>query len=68
VNREEGLEAEREGFATLRHEKMPLISTYLPIHVKMLEDKRDFIRNIKEIVTDHQFYDLNEFFDYKFDL
>jgi len=27
----------------------------LPFHVKMLEDKKDSIRNIKEIVTDHQF-------------
>jgi len=40
----------------------------LPFHVKMLEDKKDFIRNIKEIVSAHQFYDMNEFFKCKFDL
>jgi len=39
----------------------------LPFHVKMLEDKKDFIRNIKEILYAHQFYDMNEFFNCKFD-
>jgi len=35
----------------------------LSFNVKMLEDKNDFIRNIKEIVNAHQFYDMNEFFN-----
>jgi hypothetical protein len=40
----------------------------LPVHIKMLDEKKDFIRNIKEIVYNHQFYDINEFFICKFQL
>jgi hypothetical protein len=35
----------------------------LPVPVKMLDDKKEFICKIKEIVKKYQFYDMNEFFN-----
>lgn len=40
----------------------------LPVSIKMLDDKKEFICQIKQIVYKHQFYDMNEFFICNFDL
>jgi hypothetical protein len=40
----------------------------LPVPVKMLEDKKEFICKIKEIVYNYQHYDMCEFFNCKFDM
>ena len=44
------------------------IFNMLPTPVKMIEDKKDFICKIKEIVYKQQFYDMNEFFVCNFDM
>jgi hypothetical protein len=38
----------------------------LPVHVKMLTDKKEFICKIKEIVYKYQYYDMHEYFTYDF--
>jgi hypothetical protein len=40
----------------------------LPVPVKMLTDKKEFICKVKEIVYKHQYYDLNEYFTCKFNI
>jgi len=40
----------------------------LPVPIKMLEDKKEFICKVKEIVYKYQFYDMDEFYICKFDL
>jgi len=40
----------------------------LPVPIKMLEDKKEFICKVKEIVYKYQFYDMDEFYICKFDV
>jgi len=40
----------------------------LPVPIKMLEDKKEFVCKVKEIVYKYQFYDMDEFFICKFDV
>jgi hypothetical protein len=44
------------------------IFNMFPVPVKMIEDKKKFICKVKEIVYKHQYYDMNEFFNCKFEL
>ena len=44
------------------------IFNMLPVNVKMLEDKNEFICKVKEIVKRYQFYDMNELFICDFDM
>jgi hypothetical protein len=43
------------------------IFNMLPVPVKMLDDKKQIICKIREIVYKNQFYDTNEFFTCKLD-
>jgi hypothetical protein len=40
----------------------------LLVPVKMIEDNKNFICKAKENLHKHQYYDMNEFFSYKFEL
>jgi hypothetical protein len=40
----------------------------LPVTVKMLEDRNQFVCKIKKILNKDQYYDMNEFFNCKFDM
>jgi hypothetical protein len=44
------------------------IFNMLPVPVKMLEDKKEFICKIKQIVYKNQYYDMCEYFTCKFDM
>jgi hypothetical protein len=44
------------------------IFNMLPVTVKMLTDKNVFICTIKEIAYKYQYYDMNEYFNCKFEL
>jgi 2-oxoglutarate dehydrogenase complex dehydrogenase (E1) component-like enzyme len=44
------------------------IFNMFPVPVNMIEDKKKFICKVKEIVSKHQYYDMNEFFACKFEL
>jgi hypothetical protein len=44
------------------------IFNMLPVPVKMLEDKKQFMCKIREIVYKYQFYDMNEFFNCEFEM
>jgi Reverse transcriptase (RNA-dependent DNA polymerase)/Endonuclease-reverse transcriptase len=44
------------------------IFNMLPVTVKMLTDRREFICKIKEIVYKYQYYDMNEYFTCKFEM
>jgi len=39
-----------------------------PVDVKLIDDKKEFIFNVKQIVYKYQFYDMNEFFTCNFEL
>jgi hypothetical protein len=39
-----------------------------PVTVKLLEDRKEFLCKVKEIVYKYQFYDMDEFFICKFDM
>jgi len=39
-----------------------------PVHMKLIEDPKEFITKVHKIVLRYQFYDMNEFFSCVFDL
>lgn len=47
---------------------IPRIFNALPVNIRMIEDDKEFVCKIRELVLRHQFYDLDEFFVCNFDL
>jgi hypothetical protein len=41
---------------------IPRMFNTLPVEIKMIEDEKEFLKRVKELVLYYQFYDLNEFF------
>jgi hypothetical protein len=41
---------------------IPRLFNALPVDIKMIEDDKEFICKIRELVLRYQFYDLDEFF------
>jgi len=39
-----------------------------PVHMKLIEDPKEFITKVHKIVLHYQFYDMDEFFSCVFDL
>jgi len=39
-----------------------------PVHMKLIEDPKEFITKVHTIVLHHQFYDMDELFSFLFDL
>jgi len=40
---------------------IPRLFNALPVEIKMLEDNKEFLRRVKELVLYYQFYDIDEF-------
>jgi hypothetical protein len=47
---------------------IPRIFNALPVHIKMIDDDKDFLAAVHKIVLHYQYYDMNEFFMCDFDL
>jgi hypothetical protein len=63
------VEIEEQDF--FKHNRVVMIArifNMLLVPVKMIEDNKNFICQVKEIVHKHQYYDMNEFFNCQFEL
>jgi len=41
---------------------IPRLFNSLPVDIKLIEDSKEFLRRVKELVLHYQFYDLNEYY------
>jgi len=41
---------------------IPRLLNSLPVEIKLIEDSKEFLRRVKELVLHFQFYDLNEYY------